>query len=105
MTDPLGTRRATPTTPAAIRSRSPTPAATYTTAYDALDRATTITDADGDVTTIAYDAGGREVGLTDPDGNRTTWAYDARRPHDRPRPTRMGTVATYAYDADGETDR
>ena len=35
-----------------------------------LNRATTIIDPRGDMTTMAYDAAGREIGLTDPMATR-----------------------------------
>ncbi len=50
----------------ATRLRRPTPAnKTTTTTYDALDRAATVENADGAITTYSYDNDGRLQVLTD----------------------------------------
>jgi RHS repeat-associated protein len=68
-------------------------------AYDALDRLTRFTDANGNVLQYDYDANGNLITLTYPDGKKVTYTYDADN--------RLATVTDwvarvtqYTYDAD-----
>ena len=57
--------------------------------FDSAGRVTTVTDANGGVTSFTYDSSGNLTSLTDPDGNTTTWTYndqDQSHPRDRVRP-------------------
>ena len=86
------------------------------TAYDALDRKTSVTQPDPDgagplaapVTRYGYDADGNVVSVTDPRGGVTTTAYDRagrKTSVTQPDPDGAGPLAapvtTYAYDASG----
>jgi YD repeat-containing protein len=89
-----------------------------TTAYDALGRVTSVTQADPDdagaqtspVTSYVYDANGNTLSITDPNGNVTTSSYDAlNRQISRTDPlvydgissTNLHPVTTYGYDLNG----
>ena len=56
---------------------------TTTTTYDAMDRVSTVEDADTGMTSYAYDNDGRLYVLTDPDRNATTFSYNAVGEADR----------------------
>jgi RHS repeat-associated protein len=51
------------------------PSRTFTTGYDANDRATTVTWPDSAVMSYSYNALGRRLSMTDPDGNVTAYRY------------------------------
>lgn len=74
---------------------------TTTTAYDALNRAVTVTDAAGNKTTATYDNVGNKTKVTDPLGHTNSWAYDLDH-----RATTVTDAAGYttsiAYDLDSE---
>jgi len=79
-----------------------------TSAYDSLDRRTTVTDARGFSTTTTYDSVGNTTSLTDASGNVTRYAYDRlNRLVTETDP--LGAVTSYAYDLAGnktkQTDR
>jgi YD repeat-containing protein len=49
---------------------------TTTYAYDHLQRRTSVTNPNSEVTSFTYDAVGNLLSLTDPESNATTWVYD-----------------------------
>jgi RHS repeat-associated protein len=74
--------------------------ATYTYAYDADDRLSTITDPNSHVTTYAYDGVGNKTAVTDGNNHTTSYAYDSRN--------RLTTITdantnttVYGYDSGG----
>ena len=78
-----------------------TPSAhTKTTAYNAADQVTSVTDQLGHTTSYTYDADGNLASVTDPDSNTWTYTYDADN-----RLTVVTapdlTTTTYAYDQVG----
>ena len=74
---------------------------THTTSYryDATDRLTGITDADGNVTTITRDAVGRKIKFDDPDRGTTNIVYRSDGTIDTE--TRPDSTTTYTYDRIG----
>jgi RHS repeat-associated protein len=81
---------------------------TTATAYDALNRVTSVTDARGGVTSFAYDPNGNLVSLTDTRGNTTSYTYNSMdRVATRTDP--LGHSESFTYDLNGNlsqhTDR
>lgn len=71
-----------------------------TTAFDALNRAVSVTDPLGNTTSYGYDAADNEVSTTDPTGAVTANAYDGN--HRLTAVTdAVGNTTSYGYDADG----
>jgi RHS repeat-associated protein len=71
-----------------------------TTAYNALDQVTGVTDPGGHTSATAYDATGNPLTRTDANGHTTSYAYNAdNEPIKLTAPD--GTSTAYAYDGDG----
>ena len=69
--------------------------------FDSAGRVTTVTSANGGVTSFTYDSSGNLTSLTDPDGNTTTWTYnDQDQLIQETNP--LGASAYYSYDSAGD---
>ena len=68
------------------------------TAYDALNRAISVTDPEGNTVLYSYDANGNKTSDTDPAGNTTNYEYDAAN-------RLVKTIFPAIYDGETETTR
>ena len=68
------------------------------TAYDALNRAISVTDPEGNTVLYSYDANGNKTSDTDPAGNTTNYEYDAAN-------RLIKTIFPAIYDGETETTR
>lgn len=73
--------------------------------YDAADRPTSVTYANGRSLGYAYDAAGRRVRSTDASGSSTRYAYDALGRLERLSDDADRTIVAYTYDALGRVAR
>ena len=69
--------------------------------YDAAGRLTSLTDANGGVTSFTYDSAGNLASLTDPVGNTTTWTYDAQNRMTQ-ETDQLGNSRHFSYDSAGD---
>ena len=69
--------------------------------FDSAGRVTTVTDANGGVTSFTYDSSGNLTSLTDPDGNTTTWTYNGQDQLIQ-ETNPLGASAYYSYDSAGD---
>ena len=69
--------------------------------FDSAGRVTTVTSANGGVTSFTYDSSGNLTSLTDPDGNTTTWTYNGQDQLIQ-ETNPLGASAYYSYDSAGD---
>jgi RHS repeat-associated protein len=88
------------------RTGMSTPWGSFSYAYDALNRLTSLTNPQGRTFTFEYDAAGRRTALNYPNGVRAVYSYDAAGQllgiiHTRTSDSAIVAKSTYSYDAAG----